>query len=275
MENVPVPPSYFAIFDGHGPSSPAPGQPNSGPIASTYAAVYLHHHLGSLLNEGATVDNALRGAFAETDAGLRRYRDREQPQAEPGCTALVLLRMPPQGQGGEATYYLAHAGDSPCFIATATGKLHLLTKPHNATDPGEVARVEKLGGKFFAPPNAPPAKDREGPLERLQGYLACSRGLGDFAQRPYATWEPSIQSFSRSTLPPAPEGEQWKFILLCSDGVSDFLPPDQLGPVLARGYQKGGDGYYYSGAEAAARDIVREAVRKGGYDNASCTVVEL
>lgn len=247
-------------------------------MGSAYAAVYLHAHLGSLLNEGASINDAIRGAFGETSDGLKRYRDREYPNADPGTTASILLRFPPAAGSSDAIYHLAWAGDSPCFVVSASGKsIKMLTTLHNATNPDEVKRVEKLGGKFYAPPNAP-SKEREGPQERLQGYLACSRGLGDFAYRPYVSWEPDTLSFSKSSLgaPPTMEpAEEWKFLVLCSDGVSDFLPPESLAAVVKRGYGKGGDGYYYNGCEAAAREVVREAVKRGGYDNTSCIVVEL
>lgn len=227
------------------------------------------------------METAIRGAFGETAAGLLKFRDRECPSADPGTTATVLLRFPGIGvnvDDDQPEYYLAHVGDSPCFLVSSTGHMHLLNPAHNATNPSEVARVTALGGKFFAPPNAnanAPAKEREGPTERLQGYLACSRAIGDFGYRPCITSDPEILKFTTSGIPCPEDKGTWKFILLCSDGVSDFLGPALLGSVLLKGYKKGGEGYYYSGAEAAAREIVREAVKRGGWDNASCIVVEI
>eukprot|EP00808_Paulinella_micropora_P013574 g49820.t1 len=185
--NSPIP--YFAVFDGHG-----------GDECAEFCATFLHERLQKELPKPElSIEDGLRKAFVETDLQFQhKYRFHKS-----GTTATcVLLDL----TGGEI--YVANVGDSPC-IASRFGKATELIQLHKPDVPSERKRVEASATvSVFSPQNNPSRPPR------LNGRLAVSRAIGDWAFKPCC---------------PAPYVCKLKmtpdidFLVLGSDGLFDRL----------------------------------------------------
>ena len=193
----------FGVFDGHG---------KNGHLCSSYFERHLAEvcikHLHSTLN---TTD-AIRSTFEELENSMIHSGYDCQFS---GTTATVVLVT-------NAKIYVAWVGDSPGFVVTQN-RLRNITKLHNFEDERESHRIVQAGGTVA---RCTSAGDFIGPLraffpKTMIPGLAMSRSLGD-------TMSKKIGIISQPDVTIQTLDGDDKFILLCSDGLTEFIDPDQI-----------------------------------------------
>ena len=162
---------------------------------------------------------ALKGAVEEANRQIHAASLGDESKRGMGttCTALVLL-------GGQA--FAAHVGDSRLYMLRE-GKVYLLTEDHSA-----VMEMVKLG--IITMEQARHHEDKN----------VILRALGTTPEVEVATLEP----FSVRL------GDQY---LLCSDGLYDLVPDDEIGRELTAAED----------IHAAGERLITLAKARGGHDN--------
>ncbi|XP_047568543.1 probable protein phosphatase 1N isoform X4 [Lutra lutra] len=228
--------AFFAVLDGHG-----------GARAALFGARHLPDHvleaLGPAPGEPEGVRGALRQAFLSADARLRALWPRGQPG---GSTALALLVSP-------RFLYLAHCGDSRAMLSRA-GAMAFSTEDHRPLRPRERERIHNAGGTICR--------------RRLEGSLAVSRALGDFAYKEAPGRPPELQRVSAepevTALARQAEDE---FVLLASDGVWDAMSGAALAGLVASRLCLG------LAPELLCAQLLDTCLCKGSLDNMTCILV--
>ncbi|HVX20799.1 MAG TPA: Stp1/IreP family PP2C-type Ser/Thr phosphatase [Acidimicrobiales bacterium] len=200
-------------------------------------------HVGGEVAARVAVD-ALRAAFARQPSvdGLRQavasanIEVWRRGQADSGLrgmgttmTAVALVA----GADGRDVVALANVGDSRGYVFSA-GRIHQVTADHSLAE-------EKV---------------RHGELTEAEAAVhphrhILTRALGVAADVDVDLWELRLRAGDR--------------ILLCSDGLTNEIAPDQIAGIL---------GTVHDPAEAA-RTLVRAAVDHGGNDNVTVLVVDV
>ncbi|XP_037585171.1 probable protein phosphatase 1N isoform X2 [Cebus imitator] len=156
--------AFFAVLDGHG-----------GARAARFGARHLPGHvleeLGPEPGEPEGVREALRRAFLSADERLRSL----WPHVETGGSTAVALLVSPR------FLYLAHCGDSRAVLSRA-GAVAFSTEDHRPLRPRERERIHAAGGTIRR--------------RRVEGSLAVSRALGDFAYKQAPGRPPELQLVS-------------------------------------------------------------------------------
>lgn len=194
--------AFFAVLDGHG-----------GARAARFGAQHLPGHvvgeLGPAPREPDGVRQALSSAFLRADAQLRTL----WPRSDPGGSTAVALLVSPR------FLYLAHCGDSRALLSRS-GSVAFCTEDHRPHRPRERERIHDAGGTVCR--------------RRVEGSLAVSRALGDFAYKQAPGRPPELQLVSAepevTALARQAEDE---FVLLASDGVWDALSGADLAELVA------------------------------------------
>uniref|UniRef100_A0A182QBY2 protein-serine/threonine phosphatase n=1 Tax=Anopheles farauti TaxID=69004 RepID=A0A182QBY2_9DIPT len=181
--------SFFAVYDGHG-----------GAKVAEYAGKHLHKYITRRLEYGKDVRHALQQGFLDLDeAMLNNEALREQMS---GSTAVAVLIK-------DNRLYCANAGDSRA-IACIDGRLDVLSFDHKPTNETEKERICSAGGYVE--------------YNRVNGYLALSRALGDFGLKRNKHKLPEEQMVT--AYPDVEEREiteSWDFLVLACDGIWDVL----------------------------------------------------
>lgn len=211
----------LGVFDGHGPFG-------------HNVSNYIHTLLPKLISQhDSYATDPLQSfipSFEKCQKSLEMHC--EHPEAIFDCvlsgsTASVILIR-------EDKLYAAHVGDSRAVLSrkTAAGKREaiVLTPDHKPFLPEEKARIESHNGEVKKLPNDIPyrvfIRNREFP------GLAMSRSIGDMLSR-------DLGIISEPTISEYPLTEQDEFVLLCSDGVWEFLSnEDAVNMVGAMGRAK-------------------------------------
>uniref|UniRef100_A0A182PLL4 protein-serine/threonine phosphatase n=1 Tax=Anopheles epiroticus TaxID=199890 RepID=A0A182PLL4_9DIPT len=181
--------SFFAVYDGHG-----------GAKVAEYAGKHLHKYITRRPEYGEDVAHALQQGFLDLDqAMLNNEALREQMS---GSTAVVVLI-----KGNRL--YCANAGDSRA-IACVDGKLDVLSFDHKPTNEKERERISSAGGYVE--------------YNRVNGYLALSRALGDFGLKRNTKIEARDQMVTAYPDVEVREvSEEWDFLVIACDGIWDVL----------------------------------------------------
>ncbi|XP_008540946.2 probable protein phosphatase 1N isoform X1 [Equus przewalskii] len=228
--------AFFAVLDGHG-----------GSRAALFGARHLPGHvleaLGPAPGEPEGVCEALRRAFLSADARLRAL----WPRGEPGGSTAVALLVSPR------FLYLAHCGDSRAVLSRA-GAVAFSTEDHRPLRPRERERIHDAGGTIRR--------------RRLEGSLAVSRALGDFAYKEAPGRPPELQLVSAepevTALARQAEDE---FMLLASDGVWDAMSGAALAELVASRLCLG------LAPELLCAQLLDTCLCKGSLDNMTCILV--
>ncbi|XP_042776810.1 probable protein phosphatase 1N isoform X1 [Panthera leo] len=228
--------AFFAVLDGHG-----------GARAALFGARHLPGHvfeaLGTAPDEPEGVRGALRRAFLNADARLRAL----WPRGEPGGSTAVALLVSPR------FLYLAHCGDSRAMLSRA-GAVAFSTEDHRPLRPRERERIHNAGGTIRR--------------RRLEGSLAVSRALGDFAYKEAPGRPPELQLVSAepevTALARQAEDE---FMLLASDGVWDAMSGAALARLVASRLCLG------LAPELLCAQLLDTCLCKGSLDNMTCVLV--
>mmetsp|Transcript_5238 Transcript_5238/g.10634 ORF Transcript_5238/g.10634 Transcript_5238/m.10634 type:complete len:360 (+) Transcript_5238:2-1081(+) len=220
----------YGVFDGHGPC---------GHDVSNFVQLALSRNLVQHPQFQDDPEKALTMAFAQTQHQCVRCQSESQLDCSlSGTTATLAVR-----RGG--VLYAAHVGDSRAVLARDRGgelEAEDLTRDHKPTCEGERRRIEAAGGEV---------RRLEGDVPHrvfLQGKmypgLAMTRAIGDTVGTiAGVTSVPEVSAFKVK--------EDWRFMLLCSDGVWEFMSSEEAVRLVAR----------FSAAEArqAAEALAAEA----------------
>ncbi|KAM5236396.1 putative protein phosphatase 1N [Ctenodactylus gundi] len=228
--------AFFAVLDGHG-----------GARAARFGARHLPDHvlaeLGPAPREPEGVRGALRRAFLSADERLRSL----WPRGDPGGSTAVALLVSPR------FLYLAHCGDSRAVLSRA-GALAFSTEDHRPLRPRERERIYDAGGTIRR--------------RRVEGSLAVSRALGDFAYKRAPGRPPELQLVSAepevAALTRQAEDE---FVFLASDGVWDAMSSADLVALAASRLRLG------LTPELLCAQLLDTCLCKGSLDNMTCIMV--
>ncbi|XP_053463075.1 probable protein phosphatase 1N [Nycticebus coucang] len=228
--------AFFAVLDGHG-----------GARAARFGARHLPGHvieaLGPTPVEPEGVRWALRRAFLSADERLRSLWPRGE---QGGSTAVALLVSP-------LFLYLAHCGDSRGVLSRA-GAVAFCTEDHRPFRPRERERIHDAGGTICR--------------RRIEGSLAVSRALGDFAYKEAPGRPPELQLVSAepevTALARQAEDE---FMVLASDGVWDAISGVDLAGLVASRLRLG------LAPELLCAQLLDTCLCKGSLDNMTCILV--
>lgn len=190
---------YFAVFDGHGGAE---------------VASFLKVHMGSILKEILTntlkthdnnisieqVKEILLRAFAIIVETLPNII-----ATHTGSTAIILLKH-------KQHIWVANCGDSRAIMNFGQNDFVELTKDHKPDNAEEYNRITKRGGFV--------SKASNYDVARVNGMLAVSRSIGDFALFPHVIWQPDIKYFVTN--------EQHKYIVMATDGVWDVFTNQEI-----------------------------------------------
>lgn len=196
--------AFFAVLDGHGGARAAR-------FGARHLPGYVLGELGPAPQEPDGVRQALRSAFLQADAQLSAL----WPRGDPGGSTAVALLVSPR------FLYLAHCGDSRALLSRS-GSVAFCTEDHRPHRPRELERIHDAGGTVRR--------------RRVEGSLAVSRALGDFAYKQAPGRPPELQLVSAEPEVAAlARQDEDEFVLLASDGVWDALSgADLAGLVTSR-----------------------------------------
>lgn len=150
--------AFFAVYDGHG-----------GAAAAQYVGKHLHKFVLGRPEYETDIPKALQQGFLDIDNKM--LKDESLGIKMTGCTAVTVLVR-------ENSLYCANAGDSRA-IASVNGQVEVLSYDHKPNNEKEYKRIYEAGG--FVEYN------------RVNGYLALSRALGDFNYKHNAKKSPQDQ----------------------------------------------------------------------------------
>lgn len=240
---------WAAVFDGHGPT---------GDLCSRFAKVGVLKEFESAIRHGDVASVALRNAHTAVNLALHGDATINDDMAGTTSTCMYL--------DGE-NMYLANLGDSVCMIGkrladglgTVSRALEakVLTKEHTLSDPAESKRIEATGGRVVTESQIDGRVDADDGStddgEQLRVYsadsktpgTAFSRSIGDaLAESLGVIAEPDISHHRLR--------EEDRVIVLCSDGITDFVPPDEVMEVCS----------LYRDPTEACRALVGEAYKR-------------
>eukprot|EP00727_Mastigamoeba_balamuthi_P005533 m51a1_g16 hypothetical protein (287) ;mRNA; f:82410-83796 len=247
---------FFAgVFDGH-----------SGPRAADYARKHLARDLAAHDLFGRDMRAAMAEAMAAVD---RRFLAK---LADGGSTAVMAVAAP-VAPAAPARWRLSvgNAGDSRCVLGTREGAAVAMSADHKPDAPGERARIEASGHTVEEQVVLEAGKRVK--IARIDGQVACSRGLGDADFKDYGL-EPAEQAIS--CVPDVRERDldaatDWFLILGC-DGLWDVVSSEDAVKYVAARLPKGPA--TNADAESAAKALVVYATKEhGSADNTTAVVV--
>lgn len=223
----------YGVFDGHGPY---------GHEVSHFAHQQLPLVLLKSEEFKTNPREALKKAFAKTHTRVQHAAERLHFDCQlSGTTGTVVCR-----QDADNSLWVAHVGDSRAVMAqeTVDGKLKALdlSKDHKPGLPEEKARITKSGGQVRCLNGD--VNERVFIKNRLYPGLAMSRSIGDLVGASVGvTSEPEVSKFSIT--------KQDKFMLICSDGVWEFISSQEAIDIVSK--------YDPNDSVAAAEALAQEA----------------
>lgn len=232
--------TILAVFDGF-----------RGGRSSGFAAQSLALILTDLLRTGLDAAEALTRSLADIQARLRRL----DPTVTSGSTATIALVQ-------DGKLHLAWLGDSPAWLIGAEGVTPLI-RPHHPADALEAERVAAAGGSIRRETRMMDSGECVpwGPLRVYgadgQGGIALTRALGLSSFGAVLSVTPDIAARRL--------GDQSRFLILASDGVSEVLPEGDMAAICEAA----------PSAALAAAAVIAEVLRLGAPDNASLLVLDL
>lgn len=208
----------YCVFDGHGPL----GHDISEFAVETLPKLFLRDP--RRLSDNPTA--ALHDAFVQCQQLLERKGSMSN---ESGTTCTVAYLPEPDN------VWMAHVADSRAVIAVAAAggrvKGKDLTVDHKPELEGEKRRIESKGGRVvFDGYFNYRVYSREG-----RGGLNMSRALGDtLTHAAGVTEEPEVSNRRLEISKGVDEAGRDLFIMLCSDGVWEFIPSQEAAEIVKK-----------------------------------------
>ncbi|KAI4882419.1 hypothetical protein NFI96_021739 [Prochilodus magdalenae] len=231
--------SYFAVFDGH-----------AGNTVAQYCSTHLLDHI---LNTGAItaeedveqVKRGVRDAFLGIDRHMHNLSQSEGWDRS-GSTAASVIISP-------RNIYFINCGDSRTFLCR-DGQVVFYTEDHKPCNPREKERIQNAGGSVT--------------LQRVNGSLAVSRALGDFAFK-----EVEWRTQTEQLVSPEPEvyelerSPQDEFLVVACDGVWDAISNEELCGFVRNRLQVCDD------LREVCTQVIDLCLYKGSLDNMSIIII--
>lgn len=221
----------FAVFDGHGPK---------GHDVSAFVSEYLTKLFVSHKERDASPSHALQESFILCQKMLETLDPFRTISMDSGSTC-TFAYLP----AGEDVIHLAHVGDSRACLSRGGHALEV-TQDHKPDLKEEKARIERAGGMVVF----------DGYFNHRiyssdgRGGLNMSRAFGDNAAQKFGvTAQPTYRRVDINTSKPEKDSERDQFLLLCSDGVWEFLKSQAVCDVVLR--------HGRSEAQKAAEEIAK------------------
>jgi len=202
--------SIYAVFDGHG---------SDGHFVSNYVKNTLPRLImqNDSFSDRSKRSDLLKSCFVQAQAMIEKKHSEKQFNASlAGCTSTVVLH-----DHELSKLWVAHVGDSGCCLGKKGPDgtfAKALTQDHKPDDPEEKKRVEEAGAvitydgvnhRIFAKGKPYPGMN----MTRALGDILAHKEAGVIA-------EPTV-----AEVPITAEDD---LLLLCSDGVWEFLDCDQV-----------------------------------------------
>ena len=190
---------YYGVFDGHGGSE---------------VSLYLQKYMRDAINKN--IIDALNSNAESIDVGSIIHNSFEtivndipyKTSMTTGSTALIMLKFKDQ-------IWIGNVGDSRAIMNNGLDVIQL-SNDHKPNEQTEYNRITSLGGKVI--------KAYDGDVYRVNGVLAVSRAIGDFALSPHVTWKPEISTFKLN--------KHNHYVFLATDGVWDVLSSQQVLDII-------------------------------------------
>ncbi|VIO91014.1 probable protein phosphatase 2C, putative [Brugia malayi] len=187
--------AFFAVYDGHG-----------GARVSQYAGIHLHKLIATNAHyvEG-NIEEAIKQGFLALDEKMRN--DDEMRDDMSGTTAVVVLIK-------NKKIYCGNVGDSRA-VACVSGVAYPLSFDHKPANENEARRIVAAGGWVE--------------FDRVNGNLALSRALGDFAFK-----KNDHKSAEEQIVTACPDVTvcdltyDHEFIILACDGIWDVMSNQEV-----------------------------------------------
>jgi protein phosphatase PTC2/3 len=234
------------VYDGHG---------TGGEIVSEFALTELPKRLATKLermdiSNDAMVVQALKDTFIEIASDAKSVSN-----GHGGCTASVVLRI-------GSRLFVANAGDSMSIVASydssnesngSATRVHFVTREDKPHLDDERARIESMGGTVWIPHDLTQESSRVIAVDPQTGYqsgLAMSRSIGDWDMIGVVA-EPLVEviytdslfctDHEHETCKAPSEGTQSNlFVVSATDGMMDYIDPQQIAEAFASAFFKGG-----------------------------------
>lgn len=229
--------ALFGVFDGHG---------QLGHDVSQFVIDNLPEYTANALADAETdaeIEKALKKCFTKCHAKVQEKVDCNFS----GTTAVMVY------QNGN-TLYCANSGDSRATLANQIDeekfKAHDLSDDQKPEREDEAKRIIANGGRVEACRGS--RGEDIGPkrvwLKRQDvPGLAMTRSFGDLiAQSVGVTSEPEVQKFTMT--------EDSKFMVICSDGVWEFMSSQEVVDLVGK--------YGMGGGKKAIKDLCAESTRR-------------
>ena len=165
--------------------------------------------------------------------------------------------------------YSINCGDSRAVLSR-NGKALALTHDHKPNEELERGRIEGLGGeiKWFGLTikNKPAGRG----CYRVNGNLALSRAVGDWAERPYVSSESEMDCIKLT--------KEDKFVIVASDGLWDVMESEEAVSLVNRLISQPNSKFFScvsTSSPLISSALVSEALRRGSSDNISVCVLFL
>lgn len=213
----------YGVFDGHGPL---------GHDVASFAAAKVLQHLARNPTLKVNVEAAMKVAFLKVQGDLAlRTSLKSLDCHRSGTTATVLIDLWPSNGVGSRKLAVAHVGDSRAVVGIfKPGKTSSpsnwiaqdLTDDHKPGNPGELERIVAAGGVV----RKSDGTDRVFKKGLNAPGLAMSRSLGDIMAS-----EAGVSSVPDTKV--LKVNDDWGMVLLCSDGVWEFVSSQEAVDIAA------------------------------------------
>jgi len=216
----------FGVVDGHG------GREVADWVINSFKKEFLNQYA----NCKKDVKTALEKSFLAVDDAMKNTAW----SIETGCTACVGIIL---YEIGKRVMYTANVGDTRAVLGQLSG-CKRVSYDHKASDPNEIARVQKDGGNVF--------------FDRVEGSLAVSRAFGDYILKDKGvTAMPYIEKTELRVID--------KFLVVATDGLWDVVGDQEAIDIIKN----------RDGALDMAKKLVSTALQNYSRDNTSALVLVL
>jgi protein phosphatase len=199
------------------------GGHNAGEIASAIAVETLSNEIAEYFGD-LSPDALLTRAFAKANDHIDDLAAHNPDARGMGCTCVMIM-------GIKDRFFVAHAGDSRGYRVRG-GELEQITKDHTMVQ-------EMLDNRLLTPEQAAVHPYR-GRISRCLGH-GKNKGQPDIAEHPLLA------------------GDN---ILLCSDGLSDVLPSEEIQALVGQ-----------RDVRSSVRRLIEATNKMGGPDNISAVII--
>jgi serine/threonine protein phosphatase PrpC len=224
--------SIFGVFDGHGPFGHEISHVTHEILPETLVkdTKFLESAMGREPIQEHFVKQALEDAFQKThNLCVEREKKDNFDCALSGTTATLALLS-----HKDERLFVGHVGDSRAVLAkgprnTTDLRSEALTSDHKPNDEAERSRIVKAGGTVNKLEGDIP--HRVFVKDQMFPGLAMSRSIGDtVGVKAGVISKPDVKIKKMEKGKPE---EEWRFLLVCSDGVWEFISDKEAVDIVA------------------------------------------